>query len=222
MSDSDSDDGGESIGGALGSGGPPVVGRRYSHYGLIQTESPKMKLNALIDLIETTIASRCRNDKDILRSQVQAFKKFDRSGNGLMCEEELQYTIRSWCGIKMTPEQTSLLFERLDKNDNGSIDAQEFIEGIHPHRSLSHPKGTHPEHHAIAMEQEVEAKEQTHNSFYGLDEKGQKTNDRRSSHSLVKHETSNMSMEQIKEIIKEKLLARSRNDKDVLRANKVL
>jgi Ca2+-binding EF-hand superfamily protein len=101
--------------------------RRNSGY-MVTEEG--LTIAQLLRMIQEKIRARARNDKDVHRNLVQAFKQFDSNGDGMIDRGEFTHTMRTYFALKLSPEQSNALYTYLDKNNDGSISRQELVQGL--------------------------------------------------------------------------------------------
>lgn len=73
-----------------------------------------------------TVRMRQLNRENELK---EAFKIFDRNGNGLISTDELRFALESF-GEKMSEEEVEELLREADINCDGQIDYEEFVKMI--------------------------------------------------------------------------------------------
>lgn len=67
----------------------------------------------------------CSKD-DMEQTLRQAFRVFDRDGNGYISTEELRYVVTTF-GEKLTHEEAEELIAMFDKNKDGKLEYEEFV-----------------------------------------------------------------------------------------------
>jgi len=67
----------------------------------------------------------CGKD-DLEQNLRQAFRVFDRDGNGYISTEELRYVVTTF-GERLTEEEAEELIAMFDKNKNGRLEYEEFV-----------------------------------------------------------------------------------------------
>ncbi len=88
--------------------------------------------NGTIDFTEfLTLMSKKMKDTDTEEEIKEAFRVFDRDGNGYISASELRHVMTN-LGEKLTDEEVDEMIREADENGDGHIDYQ----GIHPMPSL--------------------------------------------------------------------------------------
>ena len=81
------------------------------------------------------------------------YRKFDRDGNGYISPDELLYVVCN-SGEKLSREEAEQLISMFDKNDDGQLSWEEFVELIKCDREAPEASMTIPEE-TIQEEQEA-------------------------------------------------------------------
>lgn len=66
------------------------------------------------------------NDSDTEKELKEAFKVFDREGNGYFTSKELRFVMSKIANV-LTEEQIDTLINKIDQNGDGQVDFDEFI-----------------------------------------------------------------------------------------------
>ena len=78
--------------------------------------------NAFINLMAKKLKS-----SDTEEELIEAFKVFDRDGNGLISPGELKHVMTN-LGEKMTDEEIELMIEEADQDKDGLVNYQDFVK----------------------------------------------------------------------------------------------
>ena len=70
-------------------------------------------------------------DPEIEEEIRQAFKKFDKDGNGFVSKHELRQAMTN-IGHKFTVEEVDKMFKSADTNSDGRVNIEEFIKAVAP------------------------------------------------------------------------------------------
>lgn len=87
--------------------------------------------------------NECKKE-DAEESLREAFKKFDRDGNGYISPDELLYVVCN-SGEKLSREEAEELISMFDKNDDGQLSWEEFVEFFKCDRDATEGNMTIPE-----------------------------------------------------------------------------
>jgi hypothetical protein len=123
-------------GSSIGAHGKPKVRhnrmthRRASGYMVAATMNDDIGTEALLIQIAEKIRARARNDKDVFRNIVNAFRVYDHNGDNLLDPGEFAHTLRMFFSIKLSDEQAAELFNYLDSDGSGMIDRKEICSGL--------------------------------------------------------------------------------------------
>ncbi len=83
--------------------------------------------NGTIDFPEfLSLFARKMRDTDTEEELTEAFKVFDRDGNGLISVEELKHVMTN-LGEKLTDEEINEMIKEADVNNDGKINYEEFV-----------------------------------------------------------------------------------------------
>lgn len=74
-----------------------------------------------------TMMAKKMKDTDSAAEIAEAFKVFDRNGDGKISVAELQHVLTS-IGEKLTDDEVKQMIKEADTNNDGEIDIQEFTE----------------------------------------------------------------------------------------------
>eukprot|EP00173_Palmaria_palmata_P002152 Plantae.Rhodophyta-Palmaria_palmata.ctg23364.p1 GENE.Plantae.Rhodophyta-Palmaria_palmata.ctg23364~~Plantae.Rhodophyta-Palmaria_palmata.ctg23364.p1 ORF type:complete len:154 (-),score=39.04 Plantae.Rhodophyta-Palmaria_palmata.ctg23364:154-615(-) len=74
----------------------------------------------------TLMAAKLKH-QDLRSEMLKSFKLFDKDGSGKISANELEAVLRGF-GQSLTPEEIEDTLREADKNNDGEIDIQEFIE----------------------------------------------------------------------------------------------
>uniref|UniRef100_A0A2C9K3E6 EF-hand domain-containing protein n=1 Tax=Biomphalaria glabrata TaxID=6526 RepID=A0A2C9K3E6_BIOGL len=85
----------------------------------------KIEFSEFIDMLSENFESKDKIQNDLR----EAFKVFDRDGNGFITASELRYTMTN-LGEKMTDKEVDQMIDEADRNGDGRVDYNEFIEMI--------------------------------------------------------------------------------------------
>ncbi|OWZ02387.1 hypothetical protein PHMEG_00026062 [Phytophthora megakarya] len=91
----------------------------------------------------------------------QWFDALDTDGSGKISVEELEDPMLS-IGIVNDTREIEQIVSKLDKDSNGQIDFQEFVEFLTPHRNS---KGEHPQKHEVMFHQLTKKMEHQSSGF---------------------------------------------------------
>jgi calmodulin len=91
----------------------------------------KLDFNTFLVLMSRSREDVALQDAEHMRQQQedemrQAFKVFDRDGNGLIDQKELRTTMKN-LGEKLSKDDVKAMIKAADKNGDGKIDYEEFI-----------------------------------------------------------------------------------------------
>jgi hypothetical protein len=84
--------------------------------------------------IELKLEQKMRGGPGQLR---KAFKLFDKDSSGFVTDTEFVHLMRAW-GVEISKEQAAEFIATMDKDGNGTLDYNEFIQEM-----LSHTHGAH-------------------------------------------------------------------------------
>jgi len=63
----------------------------------------------------------------------EMFKAFDKDRNGYIDKKELRSTMNNDLGISLTEQETEDMIKEADKNNDGKLDWEEFVEIMKKH-----------------------------------------------------------------------------------------
>lgn len=104
-------------------------------------EKDKINFDEFVDMLGKF--NECRKE-DAEESLREAFKKFDRDGNGYISPDELLYVVCN-SGEKLSREEAEELIGMFDKNDDGQLSWEEFVEFFKCDREATEGNVTIPE-----------------------------------------------------------------------------
>lgn len=104
-------------------------------------EKDKINFDEFVDMLGKF--NECRKE-DAEESLREAFKKFDRDGNGYISPDELLYVVCN-SGEKLSREEAEELIGMFDKNDDGQLSWEEFVEFFKCDRDATEGNVTIPE-----------------------------------------------------------------------------
>ena len=88
--------------------------------------------NGLIDFPEfLTMMAKKRQDVDSKEELREAFKMFDRDGNGFICAAELHYVMTN-LGEKLSEEEAKAMIREVDVDRDGQINFEDFVKVLMP------------------------------------------------------------------------------------------
>jgi hypothetical protein len=120
-------------GGGRGGGGGgrrPVTTESNRERNWNAGEMPHLRLPDIVGMITQKIYARAKNDTDVKRTVLSAFRQFDSNKDGSgssMTQEQLHKTVRAFFDLSLTGSQMDGLFRFVDTNGDGLIDYQDFI-----------------------------------------------------------------------------------------------
>ena len=83
--------------------------------------------NGVIDFSEfLNLMAKKGKENDAKEEYMEAFRVFDRDGDGLISREELRFAMMN-LGEKLTDEELDAMLREADDNGDGSIDFSEFF-----------------------------------------------------------------------------------------------
>ena len=71
------------------------------------------------------------------------FAEFDADNSGFLTAEELQAALAK-AGQSVSTEECSVVFQKMDKNQDGKVSLDEFAEALAAAQSVNEPKGGPP------------------------------------------------------------------------------
>lgn len=104
-------------------------------------EKDKINFDEFVDMLGKFNECRMEDAEESLR---EAFKKFDRDGNGYISPDELLYVVCN-SGEKLSREEAEELIGMFDKNDDGQLSWEEFVEFFKCDREATEGNVTIPE-----------------------------------------------------------------------------
>jgi hypothetical protein len=117
-----------------GGGARPMTAESNKEKNWNATEMPHLRLADIVGMITQKIYARARNDTDVKRTVLSAFRQFDSGattadgGSGSsMTQEQLHKTVRAFFDLSLTGSQMDDLFRYVDTNSDGLIDYQDFL-----------------------------------------------------------------------------------------------
>ena len=78
-----------------------------------------------------TMMTRKMNDTNLKEEIRQAFKVFDKDGNGFISQDELRQVMAS-LGQKLTDEEINEMINAADTDSDGLVNCDEFIKMMMP------------------------------------------------------------------------------------------
>jgi len=96
-----------------------------------------MTRNDFLQVGERILRTSCNQMEDVKA----AFRVFDYNNDGSISREELREALVNF-GERCTEEEFSVMFLQADKNKNGRIDFDEFVDMMLPGRAAPPPPGT--------------------------------------------------------------------------------
>merc|ERR1719473_2634992 len=83
-----------------------------------------------MNMIQQKIYARARNDQDVIRKMMNAFRQFDVNSKGVIGQKDLQRIIKHFYDLDLGEEQIKAVFAIVDSDGNGYIDQQEFVHAF--------------------------------------------------------------------------------------------
>jgi Ca2+-binding EF-hand superfamily protein len=174
-------------------------------------------LEEIIATIRGKILARARNDADIQRGMINAFRQFHAEGGGLS-KAKLHLIIKNFFGLDINDIMLDALFKLMDRDNNGFVSQQEFV------RTFAHNDELSPYEQAVAARRHRRNSEQ----MYKIDRhqqaapvgRGGRPNELsggRGARNLNNKELPHLELNDILNMITTKIYARARNDTDVKR-----
>lgn len=114
-------------------------------------EKDKINFEEFSDMIVKFKECRTEEAEESLR---EAFKKFDRDGNGYISPDELLYVVCN-SGEKLSREEAEELIGMFDKNADGQLSWEEFVEFFKCDKEAPEASMTIPEEEEGATEEET-------------------------------------------------------------------
>jgi Ca2+-binding EF-hand superfamily protein len=185
------------------------------------------------------IESRARRDSVVTQSFSNLFRKFDKDNDGTVSKQELDEALRSMFGVRMPPSKLDFLFQSMDATNRGAITKFEFLDAFLGHRQPDRFKDTKVEGPAGpagppgktgktgGRRSSVHGNEDA-TSLAWADRDAQEQASRLSSIKGHRFEANSglmssaqigkpASLQEIREIIRNKILGRARNNTDISR-----
>jgi len=90
------------------------------------TPDGRIEMSEFVELIETHRKSR----QDEIEALVNAFRLFDKNGDGLISKDELRQALTTLGLAKMSDDEVDELFADADTDDSGFVDFGELVRVI--------------------------------------------------------------------------------------------
>merc|ERR1711933_625937 len=74
-----------------------------------------------------SLMARCHQDTDTEEELIEAFKVFDRDGNGFISAAEVRHVMTN-LGEKLTDEEVDEMIREADVDGDGQINYEEFVK----------------------------------------------------------------------------------------------
>jgi len=96
---------------------------------LIEEADSRLNPNGRLEFTEFSdiIEKHRRTREQEVEALVEAFRIFDRNGDGVIDKEELREALTTLGFSKLTNEEVDELFDEVDVNDSGTIELHELV-----------------------------------------------------------------------------------------------